>query len=372
MVTMVVVYLCVGGAHCWILGYSVFVVTQADPSKPLALPRTEADEIASTLPEPRSAIRPDMHSFGNTFASQASNSNAPGEPNPFEDEDLELQAALQASMMASASDDHTPDSPISPPPLRRAVVPLPAASGPPSGSGSGIQTPTEQPGRPLSPLPIRGPGLEDDPVAASMARNRAMLQRIKEEQEYAQRELWAEGLGRPRARQSGQEEDEEEMIRRAIEESEALARAQGHERPEGDDDDMDIDVEGNDAPVMRRRPLVELPTPSSGSQPGVVGDRVYDDDDAELQAALRASLEHVPEGWELPDLPPVQASTVSATPVNVATSHSEMEAEDDDSVLSDEGDASFSTIPSSETVDVPEEALSVEEIRKRRLARFGG
>ena len=36
--------------------------------------------------------------------------------------------------------------------------------------------------------------------------------------------------------------------------------------------------------------------------------RSYDDEDAALQAALRASMEDVPEGWVAPDLQPKKAS----------------------------------------------------------------
>jgi len=72
------------------------------------------------------------------------------------------------------------------------------------------------------------------------------------------------------------------------------------------------------------------------------GTRVYDDDDAELQAALKASLEHHQS----------QSST------------SHMEADDGESVLSE------STASLAEPADA-EAALSVDEIRRRRLARFG-
>ncbi|TFY74666.1 hypothetical protein EWM64_g9346, partial [Hericium alpestre] len=71
-------------------GYSVFVVTQIDPNAPLALPRTAADEVASTLSTPTSAAgaRP----------APPSTSHKPPQQTGFEDEDLELQAALQASI----------------------------------------------------------------------------------------------------------------------------------------------------------------------------------------------------------------------------------------------------------------------------------
>lgn len=82
-----------------LLGYSVFAVTQADPDAPLGLPRTEADAIASTLPEPSSASRanpqrPPAKRFG-----QATSTDDSPEDMDLEDEDYELQIALQASLM---------------------------------------------------------------------------------------------------------------------------------------------------------------------------------------------------------------------------------------------------------------------------------
>ncbi|KAF5378192.1 hypothetical protein D9615_007591 [Tricholomella constricta] len=102
-------------------GYFVFAVTQADPSAPLALPRTEADEIASTLPEPTSAARSGFHS-PSYKPSSAPLSTAPSNPTQiegFEDEDYELQAALQASSEYSSYDET-----LTPAPFSRAFAPL--------------------------------------------------------------------------------------------------------------------------------------------------------------------------------------------------------------------------------------------------------
>lgn len=82
-----------------LLGYSVFAVTQADPDAPLGLPRTEADAIASTLPEPSSASRANpQRPPAKRFGEPSSPDDLP-EDLDLEDEDYELQAALQASLM---------------------------------------------------------------------------------------------------------------------------------------------------------------------------------------------------------------------------------------------------------------------------------
>ena len=74
-------------------GYSVFVVRQKNPNAPIEIPRTDADELARAVPE-------------NASAPRASSTRMPGgdHKSPFghieglEDEDMELQAALQASL----------------------------------------------------------------------------------------------------------------------------------------------------------------------------------------------------------------------------------------------------------------------------------
>ncbi|KAK7057172.1 Josephin domain-containing protein [Favolaschia claudopus] len=241
-------------------GYSVFAITPAEPTSTSALPYTEADDIASTIPEPHSASRPDLSSFSSHAT--ASGSNRPEMIEGMEDEDYELQAALQASLMGD-------DSPSGPPPMVRHNVPLPSI-GSDSPSTSHYATPPEQD--------------ESDPVAATTERNRLLLERMKAEQEYAQRQLWADEEAS--SARAGRDAEEEEMIRRAIEESEASARLEGH----GTAPDPGLPTENE-----------TLPRSSHYSH-----ERVYDDDDAELQAALKASLEQLPEGWTLPQEAPRQ------------------------------------------------------------------
>jgi Ataxin-3 len=296
----------------------------------------------------------------------------------FEEEDYELQAALQASLMGlvpgTSSDIYNlPPTPLAPPRLARAFAPLPPSDPhTPSDSNSGAQTPTYD----LS-IPPAEQRADLDPVAASTERNRLMLQRMRQEQEYAQRELWGESAAGPdaalearRLERQQEQEEEAELLRRAIEESETMARAEGHAQIGGEDeDDDDMDVEAVVPQTVRPNAY-----PTMGH---AVSDRVYDDDDAELQAALKASLEHVPEGWELPELPlhrtPVPPSALfssAAPPIGNHNIGRELEQDKDD-VESAFSDATSTSTTENMALDVPAEVLSVDEIRKRRLARFG-
>lgn len=323
-------------------GYSVFAVIQRDPEAPLALARTDADHIATTIPATASS---DM-----TTGPSLGDDNTTG----FEDEDYELQAAIQASMMGSSDSDFLP----APPAVgRRPVIPLPGGFDSPVGSGSGPHTPVFQPLRQEQDEELDAEDESMDPVAASMARNRHMLQQITAEQQYAQRELASQGHI-PRNQQA----DYEEQLRRAIAESEAMARTSGS--GEGDED-IDVDMNTEQTPNI---PAPRAPSPLLGTFVGG-GNRVYDDDDAELQAALRASLEHVPEGWtppvETPPMRPQASTSVVAPPLAPSISHSQ---DDSESVMSDD------TTPSSDAAILmpAEEPIDVEEMRRRRLARFGG
>ena len=359
------------------LGYSVFAVTQADPSAHLALPRTAADEIASTLPEPTSAPRTSLTT--QNLSSTSSSTHIPG----FEDEDYELQAALQASLAGGSSSLEFPDTPASsrPPPLTRAAYStLPPSSNPVSGAQTPIFPHNPPPPPPVDRrsallFPTPGPGMDEDedeelepegdPVAASMARNRLLLQQMREEQEYAQRELWAGGSEDPqaetrRAERRRAEDEEAEQLRRAIEESEAIARQEGHyiERTSPGDHH---DAEHAHGPE-------EMPSSELFSQ-----DRVYDDDDAELQAALKASLEQIPNGWRFPEMPehPAPRQTSSALIQATAGAGAEeagQDGEDAESVLSDGADLTASNASLS---DAPVEAVGMDELRRKRLAKFG-
>lgn len=341
-------------------------MTQDDPNGPLALPRTEADEIAATLPEPSSASPSISTTRTPRNAMQASSSSTPAAAggagdDHFDDEDYELQMALQASLAHHDPDAMELDDASSPPPLTRGTVPLPP---------SAMQTPSFT--APHTPIPTgsfpSGPAVDEDedPVAASMARNRQLLERMQQEQAYAARELWteddlppedAEALRARREARQRQEEQEEAELRRAIEESEKMAQQQQHGRGQTSgsrthEDDDDSEPRAGSA---------------SNLTPAYYGnDRVYDDDDAMLQAALKASLEGLPPGFEHPEapgnIPYIDTSQAAAT-----TAPSAMAQKDQDHNVSVASETSASEAPE----PVEEEPLSVDEIRRRRLARFG-
>jgi len=230
--------------------------------------------------------------------------NADEVPDGFEEEDLELQAALQASLGGYDYHSH-----------RNNEGTMAYESGP-----SDTRRVSEQ----SSELP------NPDPVASSMERNRLMLQRMRQQQEYAQREAWsyttegmapeqiAEQEARREARRK-QEEEEEEHLQRAIAESEAMARRSNQT--------------GGNA--------------GDGFSEGQSQNLHDDDGDAELQAALRASLG--------------QANGVSTFHTGQVDSAPVSESHDDVSSVPSEG------LNSAEPSEVP----TIEEMRRKRLAKFG-
>ncbi|CAL1707206.1 unnamed protein product [Somion occarium] len=376
-------------------GYSVFAVIQIDPSAPLALPRTEADELAMSIPD--SATGP---------FSGPSASTVPGMEafEGLEDEDMELQAALQASLMGGddipypLSSRFTQPSSLTPPPppipqpqpapSRSFSIPIRSST---SESSSRVRTPIRRPRygfnifgepdeeldedddddivMPPPPAPVSIPIQERAPepmdaIEASRRRNQALMEAFTRQQQHAMRETYEEeqariDAGLPARRRTRQEEEDEEL-RRAIEESRALHAAQSKTV---DDEGEDMD-DGDYVPSPRRTP----PAPAAAAT--YQTHRVYDDDDAELQAALKASLETVPEGFRIPSTPPppqprppslAPAATLSAPPA--ATTKVESAAEADTET---ESEADTSSIAEAE------EVLDVDEMRRRRLARFGG
>ncbi|KAG6865365.1 hypothetical protein C0991_003142 [Blastosporella zonata] len=357
-------------------GYSVFAITQVDPSAPLGLPRTVPDEIASTLPEPTSS---NLRTSSNRPLASISAPEAPAHIEGFDDEDYELQAALQASLMGAQFGAGGTVS-IAPPRLAPSFIPLPPGDSESFQfsdlrtdihTSANVEEDEDLDAEDDEQSPSANEQADVDPVAESMTRNRLMLQRMRAHQELAQRELWGEGslseadaaaLEARRSQRQLEELEEAEELRRAIAESEALAQAQGH----ATHDDMDEEVDELDIVNVARPGPVPLqglhPTGGHG-----VGHRVYDDDDADLQAALRASLEGVPQGWEFPELPPQPVPSrpisvpVDFPPAPAPVSEHNKDAEDAESVLSTEPDDH----PSSEA------PLDADELRRKRLARFG-
>ena len=335
---------------------------QTDINGPLALPRTEADELAAQLSEPMSS-RPDSTNLTSQDAAHSMED--------FEDEDMDLQRALQASLGIEG---------LRPPPLSsfshsefnlESSLPLPVP--PPLMTresrrwrpmASGAQTPVQLPILRSGSDDISGPSsgdvspVHDDPVAASLARNRSIMERMRIEQEMALRDNYQDVDMQEVSRRRREHEEEEEMVRQAIAESEALHRQEQHPS-QAESVGQNTAVEGEIEPLPQPR---NAPT-SSGS-----AHRVYDDEDAELQAALRASLEDVPEGYQIPDSPPPMMipplrHLVERPPLpETITTSSSMGTDTGDSEMESE----TSSITSPE-----DEQISMEEMRRRRLARFG-
>lgn len=197
-------------------------------------------------------------------------------------------------------------------------------------------------------------------------------------------------------RQRREDEEEEEMMRRAIEASKQEAEEAETEDVDMihfDDDDHHgfLDDEDEERELQRlleqRRQnhqtlLPELPSippldPSPLFDPlrmPILGanashlSRNYDDEDAELQAALKASLEGASPDLTIPTppRPATRAPTAAEEPAAASTStstsakkHVESDEEDDDE--EEESD---------EEMESPKQ-LTAEEMRKARLARFG-
>ncbi|KAI6040284.1 Josephin-domain-containing protein [Pisolithus marmoratus] len=326
-------------------GYSVFAVTPTESGS--TLPRVRADEIAESIPEPSS----------NTNLSSMTEST-PLDAG-YEDEDMELQAALQASMADGIDHRATASNTAS-----RASVPGTAPYPPPfipadrdiPGFGN-RQVPHATSSSNWvhhSPPPVRETyGYADpDPLRASMERNRIIMDRMRREQEMALREQHEAEVAQfgstrqERSFRSSAQHEEDEHIRRAI--TASLADS-GEEHDIIVDDGSDED--DDDYHSAPRTEQVH---------------RVYDDDDADLQAALRASLETVPSGFTLPANPAPRPTQRFTSPPLAPTTYSEQKTEAGTESDTEDG------ISLAQSEAPNEEELSIEEIRRRRLARFGG
>ena len=341
------------------------------------LPQTDADVTAVSL-----------SSRGSSEVQHPPVPYSPHSSTGFEDEDFELQAALQASLGGPAVRIPMPQPHVGPVTGgTHALLP-----GPGHNIGFPILPPPLSPPPPI-PHPNTRPADQPmaNPVEASMARNQVVLERMRREQEAALREHYHDELSRfgnlpPNRSHSGignRVDNEKEQLRRAIVESEVMAREQGL-------DPGSAQTGSRDAGTRAR--------PANTQQAGerrddrVLGGRVYDDEDAELQAALQASLQTAPPGIQPPTPPhasgshmrrsllPAAASGATAPrtdPSNVPNVDDGRGDDDDDLYYdgdSDEGEDTATSETLSETAEPPAQAgdVSVEEMRRRRLARFGG
>jgi Ataxin-3 len=320
-------------------------VLPTDPDHPL--PQSDGDVIAANL----SPQAPSGAPFLSTV-------RTPEVPAGLESEDLELQVALQASLDGEKG-------------RTRGYV----GAGP-STSGASLDFPPSS--LFASPPPIPGPSSRPpgqpmaNPVAASMVRNQAMLERMRREQEAALREHYHEEASRfgdrvDRSSSAAQYEvdDEDEQLRRAIAESEAMAREQGYLQK-----DEEVARTGADLDSAKDRESPHAPRH---------GSRVYDDENAELQAALQASLQSAPpETYSSETSPRASARHSSFTAASTARLRADNldsppERDYDESYDDDSGSDTVTEETMSDTPPQPEaEDLSIEEMRRRRLARFGG
>ena len=300
-------------------GYSVFTVSQIDPEAHSQLPHVDADDIASTLPDPTSA------------PSAARDDVEPG----FENEDMELQAALQASLMGHGEFLNSSATPSS----SRPVPPNLSASETRGPSSSRLTGVPRMPGIPPNQDPYGNADV--DPIVASMERDRVLMERMRREQELGFRQQYQEEAARFRSRQPSYESQGHEYFHRALEQRQVR----------GDPDDSDSED------------LDYVPSPEARISSRVQQNRVYDDDDANLQAALRASLEDAPAEFSPLPVPPPPQTRQPRSPHISTTVNGENEL--------DNQSESHNSTAASETGPL-EEVLSVEEIRRRRLARFGG
>ncbi|PCH43396.1 Josephin-domain-containing protein [Wolfiporia cocos MD-104 SS10] len=333
-------------------GYSVFAVVQEDSAAPLALPRAAADHIAATIPEPTSYSGARPSSARAASAQAVPRASAPA---GFEDEDMELQAALQASLMSQGLGFPTTPAPVVP------RAPASSSREPFSGRQGQLANSAVIPPHHFTEdfdedADISGNDAAPDPVAASLARNRAFLEQMRREQEAALRESYEEEVARfgPAALRRGRgahgDDSDDGELRRAIAESEAIARRAGLRGP---DDELDDE------------PPVVPPLPAAAVHDAL---RVYDDEDAELQAALRASLESMPEGFVIPPPPSPPPASRSLPPASVPAPPPIQQRRS----FQSESDDTTETETESEAEPPQAEQLSMEEIRRRRLARFGG
>ncbi|CAE6418316.1 unnamed protein product [Rhizoctonia solani] len=360
-------------------GYSVFVVRPLDPSNPEhMLPETEGDLIAETLEV--GDFEGQVQRISTTRTQSGSNAiTGPGPSSTstgFENEDMQMQRALQASIEAGYGGGSIYDFPDEPASSSGPSAPPVRASSLGLGYGGDSGPPSRRTPVPAADDPPT-PQFEDDPVAASAARGRQRLEQMQREQAAAMQVLGGGGLGGgyeaveldPAA--AARRREAQERVRRAREEEEEeVRRAMAESLKARDDNDSESDLSRYNTP----------PIPGAF---GASGSRNYDDEDAELQAALKASLEsHAASSVNpVPAAPaaviapraPITAPGAAASRAPVPSASTAKPAEDDeedDDDEEDQEDKEPGPAPSSPEVEAKAEVADPDELRRRRLARF--
>lgn len=288
----------------------------SDPLNPL--PQTLADQTASTIEPAGSAKR----------ATDAMEIDGAISSDPYvEDEDLELQRVLQESLVAARHNN------------------LEFSAGAEAAASAAI------------------PDEAFAAFQASAARSRKALADARRHQEMAMQEVRDEApiaVPQPTRRRTAGEDEEEEMLRQAIEQS---LNAQSQE-----DADMyeALRSSAKAATQTREKGLPEAgptSTPAPNPLPARSTSRTYDDEDAELQAALKASLESMPPDFTVPDSPPRVNRRTSPQAVAGTSTGAKQAAQ-----------VPPPPEPRSSPPESPaqERPPTMDEIRRMRLARFGG
>ncbi|GAK64632.1 josephin-domain-containing protein [Moesziomyces antarcticus] len=429
-------------------GYSVFVVQASEGSAGQGLRESDADQIADHLPPPGAAgstassatqalgLRPESNakaSSSSTLNTQMAN-NALGDFGFDDDEeDPELQAALRASLAQSpAASKDAPDTPS-----RSRVRPVRTATDDDFSGGNGSMIETDADIDAIAPSRRRHRAQMDDPVddelrramemsmsssshpsrtssssghraqaassssgpSSSSAANRPLGRRKRRAQERQSGLTQDEAIDLDDSREERGSSDYEELAPASLSHrspflSPAMVAANRNNEDVEEIMDDDENIPSDDEHVD---PFSVPGAPEASALIGPRRDRHYDDEDAELQAALAASLGDTEAAARFatanPDYRhPLREEETQAVPEDVdrisrMREEARRKAREDEErqqrlardEVDDESEAQASSSrkeAAKAAEDEDDEAseaeeVSAEEMRRRRLARFG-
>lgn len=429
-------------------GYSVFVVQASEGSAGQGLRESDADQIADHLPPPGAAgstassatqalgLRPESNakaSSSSTLNTQMAN-NALGDFGFDDDEeDPELQAALRASLAQSpAASKDAPDTPS-----RSRVRPVRTATDDDFSGGNGSMIETDADIDAIAPSRRRHRAQMDDPVddelrramemsmsssshpsrtssssghraqaassssgpSSSSAANRPLGRRKRRAQERQSGLTQDEAIDLDDSREERGSSDYEELAPASLSHrspflSPAMVAANRNNEDVEEIMDDDENIPSDDEHVD---PFSVPGAPEASALIGPRRDRHYDDEDAELQAALAASLGDTEAAARFatanPDYRhPLREEETQAVPEDVdrisrmreeARRKAREDEERQQRLARDEVDDETEAQASSSRKEAAKaaededdeaseaEEVSAEEMRRRRLARFG-